>query len=215
MGTTERDGKSLAWRLESNPDHLSELPDVRHDLSGWHTPVGEDYYCLLNYTRELDISIPVTFSALSDAVFYTAYPHNDLMWPIMSKNMLEVLYSAGEFPHHLFPIQVTQAGAVIDQLEFFGVQLLSHQDYFDWENSVYDRQRSSQRRVAGVEVFVLAIPEEGLPPIFRLSAVPTYLFVSDEARQALKEAGIRGPRYLPLDGFISQVDLPVLIPTCS
>lgn len=214
MGT-RRDGRSLAWRLESDLDHLSDLPNARHDLSGWHTPVGKDYYCLLNHTRELDISIPVTLDVLSDAVPYTDYPHNDLMWPIMSKSMLEVLCSVEEFPHRVFPVQIPSTGTITDQIEFYGVQLLSHHDYFDWENSVYDRHRSSPRRVAGVEVFVLSVPEGGFPPIFRLSAVPTYLFVSDEARQVLREAGIRGTRYLPLDSFISQVDLPVVIPTRS
>lgn len=205
---------NVAWKLESSTDHLDDLPRIGYDLVGLNSPAGKDYYCLLDYIDHLNIATPVILYAHSDTVAYTDYPHNDIMWPIMSKRMLDVLCSVKEFPHCLIPIQVMERGMIMEEVNFVGVQLLSYQGYFDWNNSSYKMGRSG-RKATRVTKIVLEIPQEGFPPLFRLSAAPTRLFISDQARHALKDAGIRGTRYLPLDSFISQVDLPVVIPTRS
>ena len=213
MGTHGRERNSLAWLLSHSLDHLEELK-VRYDLSVQQLQESEVPKILYRTREYNELPCPIQFCAISDAVPYTDYPHNDIRWPIMSERMLEVLLGVREFPHRIYSIEVVDIGiAPIGDTNFVAVQLTTYQGYFDWERSVYDRQGSSQTRVVGIRSFVLNLPEEGPPPLFRLSATPTDLFISDEARQALREAGIRGTSYLPLDSFISQVDLPLVIPT--
>lgn len=215
MGSNEREGSSLAWGLSHYLDHLEDL-SARYDMTVQDLE-GREAYETLCRTREFsELSSPIQFYAISDAVPYTDYPHNNIRWPIMSERMLEVLLEVREFPHRTYSIEVVDIGvAPVGDTKFVAVQLTTYQDYFDWERSVYDREGSSQTRVVSIDKFVLNFPEEGPPPLFRLSATPTDLFISDEARQALREAEIRGTSYIPLDSFISEEDLPLVIPTRS
>ena len=218
MGSNERDTSSLAWRLSHSLDHLEDL-SARYDMTVQDLE-GRGEYETFDWTREFsELPRPIQFYAISDAIPYTDYPDNDIRWPIMSERMLEALLGVREFPHRTYPIEVVDIGiAPVGDTNFVTVQLTTYQDYFDWERSVY-QMGSSQRIAVSIREFVLNFPEEGPPPLFRLSAAPTIIFISDEARQALREAGIRGTSYVPLDGFkrvkMPEVDLPLVIPTRS
>lgn len=215
MATTKPDS-GLVWQLGYELDHFTNWPDIRFDLCADGILTNSGYTTLLSRTVNIDLPSPAVFKAISDAVPYTDYPYNDLSWPIMSRRMLEILSSVRNFPHQTHPIRVRKGATIVDDVDFIGVQLTSHCDYFDWEQSEYE-PGFTPRRAVGIEEFVLTIPEEGFPPIFRLSAVPTRLFISNDARQALKAAGIRGPAYLRLDFYKrtkhKEVDVPVIVPT--
>jgi hypothetical protein len=85
-------------------------------------------------------------SSLND----TDYPYENAGWPIMSKRMLNTLLSVREFPHRTWdvpfvgfpdnaPVMMLEKGlrgGVRHENEFVAVQLLEHQDIFDWETSV-------------------------------------------------------------------------------
>lgn len=216
MGINGREGSSLVWRLTYSHDHLEDIK-AHYDMMMQPLEKRGRYEGFYRKIEEFDeLPRPIQFYAVSDAVQYTDYPCNDIHWPIMSKRMLEVLLRVKEFPHRAYPIEVVDIGlGPIGDTDFVAVQLTTRQDYFDWEGSTYDRRTRDGNGAIGLTAFALNLPEEGAPPLFRLSAAPAYLFISDEARQALREAEIRGTRYLPLDSFISQVDLPVVIPTRS
>ena len=214
MGSNERNTSSLAWRLSHYLDHLEDL-SARYDMRVQDLEESEVPEVLYRTREYSELPNPIQFYAISDAVPYTDYPHNDIRWPIMSERMLEVLLGVREFPHRTYSIEVVDIGvAPVGDTNFVAVQLITHQDYFDWERSAYQMGRS-QRMAVSIDEFVINFPAEGPPPLFRLSAAPTYLFISDEARQTLREAGIRGTSYLPMDGFISEEDLPLVIPTRS
>lgn len=215
MGTYGRERNSLAWRLSHYLEHLEDL-SVQDDVMAQDLEKRGRYEGFYR-TREFDeLPKPIRFDVVSDAVPYTDFPANDIGWPIMSERMLEVLLNVRGFPHRIYPIEMVDIGlGPVGNTNFIAVQLTTYQDYFDWERSVYNREQSDELSVVGLRTFSLNFPEEDPPPLFRLSAASPYLFISDEARQALREAGIRGPRYLPLDSFISQADLLVVIPTRS
>ena len=67
-------------------------------------------------------------------------------------------------------------------------------DVFDWENSAYQQGEISKRANSPghIREFVLKEPSGGFPPVFRLQKSPTTVFILIEAREALKEAGIKG-----------------------
>jgi hypothetical protein len=215
----------LTWELEHK-----EFNDREHDIEIWKFP-GSDWTTRLMDITPYDLPDPVIFNADFAQLTRTDYPENDVNWPIMSRRMYYVLCSVGNFSHRVIPI------AMLDDLaypyerercfitdgnpnpevtnfdEFVAVQLLEENDYFNFEKSKYEPSPDFPKWVRFVDEFVLNEPKKGFPPLFRLSAYSVALFISTEAREALKEAGIRGTTYCPLSGYQDEVDIPVPIPT--
>jgi hypothetical protein len=145
-------------------------------------------------------------SSLSD----TDYPYASVSWPIMSKRMLNTLLSVKEFPHRIwdvpfvgFPDNAPELmlreglrGGVRHDNEFVVVQLLEQLDIFDRENSVYKEGFVNPETVRAIRKLSLNIPENGLPPIFRLKVSPVQMYVSPEGRAALEAANIKGVRFV-------------------
>jgi hypothetical protein len=84
---------------------------------------------------------------------------------------------------------------------FIAVQLLEHLDIFDWENSVYEPDLTRTDLVDSIDKLVLKQPQDGFPPIFRLSVYPYVLFVSGKARMALEQVGIRGVVFEEIENY--------------
>jgi hypothetical protein len=218
-----------AYRLTWETEH-SEFNDREHDIEIWEFP-GSDWTARLMDITPYDLPDPVIFNADFAQLTRTDYPENDVNWPVMSRRMYYVLRSLGDFPHRVIPI------AMLDDLaypydrercfvapgkpnpevtnfdEFVAVQLLEYSDYFNFEYSKYDLDEEYPEIPDYIYSYVLNEPEKGFPPLFRLAAQSTQLFISAEARETLKESGIRGTAYYPLDGFQPEVDIPVPIPT--
>lgn len=218
-----------AYRLTWETDH-SEFNDREYDMEIWEFP-GSDWTNGLYKITPYELPDPVVFNADFAQLTRTDYPENDMNWPVMSRRMYYILCSLGDFPHRMIPI------AMLDDLafpyerercfiadgkpnpevtnfdEFLAIQLLERSDYFDFERSEYTQHPRDQNWVSSVEKYVLTPPDKGFPPLFRLTVQSPELFISAEAREALREAGIRGTAYYPLDGFQAEVDIPVPIPT--
>jgi hypothetical protein len=145
-------------------------------------------------------------SSLSD----TDYPYCSVSWPIMSRRMLNTLLSVRKFPCRTwdvpfvgFPDNILE-GLLIQELqdgvrhdnEFVTVQLLEQLNIFDRDNSVYKESKILDGAVNSIRKLALHVPENGLPPIFRLTVSPVQLYVSPEGRDALEAANIRGIRFV-------------------
>jgi hypothetical protein len=133
----------------------------------------------------------------------TDFPHNREGWPIMSKRMLEALLSVREFPHQVIPIVMLDAFTPLEFEEnhdYVAVQLLEHQDVFDWEQSKCERDLEVPNcvRFGSLESAVFIEPLDGFPPLFRVTTIPlsNRLYVSAEGKAALEETGIRGVNFL-------------------
>ena len=131
--------------------------------------------------------------------------------PIMSKRMLSVLESVKDFPHQVIPVVIRDTRTILGVVDrphgrsdrvntdYVAVQLLEQLDIFDREKSIYEPSFINSNKVGFVDKLVLKVPEEGLPPIFRITDNRTYLYVSPEAKTALEEAGITGIRFVPIN----------------
>lgn len=223
--------RDVAYQLNYNLDRFNRL-DWNEDiyLENLEADYGEIY-------KTEPLNIPNSLVYLGGLVFlqYIDYPYPLQDYGVMSKRMLEVLLSVKPFPHQILPVVikdwVEQSGDVAnipDNDDFVGVQLTEYVNVFDYKHSVYTKQTYTEPRyneitreeewfVTDVEEFRFLMPQEGLPPIFRIKESPVDLFISDEARQALKKAGITGTRYVSLRGYrhgqiSDETDVPVYVP---
>ena len=155
---------------------------------------------------------------------------------IFSQRMIEILLSVKDFKHRKYPIKILRDIAIkflknpdgykipnpYEELDFFEkksirndmfiLQTIELLDVFDWEKSIYKQSELSKEvGTAGhVSEYVLKEPKGGLPPLFHISASPTLLFISREAREALKIAKIKGLAFGSLkNSWRSEVDVPI------
>lgn len=130
-------------------------------------------------------------------------------WPIMSRQMLDILLSIGSFSHQVIPIVSThvdgffpsdeerrKASLLIRNHNFITLQLLEHFDGLDRDRteytSTFDESDPELELVDITGEMVLKEPPNGFPPIFRVKEKRTYLYVSAAAKEALEKAGIQG-----------------------
>jgi hypothetical protein len=196
----------LSWDL----DHLIDL-----DNDAWLVkfPGYENIgLCLL---REYNLPERIEFDAVFDAIQSSDYPINNIDWNIMSQKMLNTLLSVGDFQYKAIPIVMVDCEVVMvddeaigrsnrsekEDHRFIAVQLLEHLDIFDWENSVYEPDPTITDLVDSIDKLVLKQPQDGFPPIFRLSVYPYVLFVSGKARMALEQVGIRGVVFEEIENY--------------
>lgn len=155
-------------------------------------------------TRPFDIPEPVYFEGNADTIRQVDFPDNDKNWPIMSERMRAVLLPQAP-KHRLIPIAFIddtvlededrfdergkpRPGVAIDG--FAAVQFLEHVDAMDMERSDYTPDPDFPGEALRVKKLVFK--DVPLPPIFRLSAYATHVFVSAAGRRAIEEAGIKG-----------------------
>jgi hypothetical protein len=128
----------------------------------------------------------------------TDFPHIEYtcFWPIMSRRMVEVLLSVGDFPHQIIPITVTDFLGDPIECDYVILHLKQLSDVMDMEESIYIKKQSridpSQTIIGTIEKLRLKEPEGGFPPIFRVKWNQVSLYVSSEAKDALEAAGIQG-----------------------
>jgi hypothetical protein len=199
-----------AYKLNYEPFHLE---DTSRDYDAYIMEWPEYRSYSLKFKEVSDFDYPahgVEFHGYESSLSDTDYPYENVGWPIMSKRMLNTLLSVKEFPHRTWevpfvgfpdnaPEELLRKGlrdGVRHDNEFVVVQLLEHLDIFDWENSVYEMDPMFSDEIDRIRKLVLRVPEEGLPPIFRLKVDPIVWYVSPEGRDALEAANIRGIRFV-------------------
>ncbi len=145
--------------------------------------------------------------------------------PIFSQKMIDVLLSVRDFKYKKYPIAVVESRnhnpyeevekyknlSLRDDLFIF--QTLESLDVFDWENSEYTQEEYDKEMniPTFIDRFVLKTPENGFPPLFRIPFEITNLFISREAREALKVARIPGLSFVSLlrPKINGEVDNPI------
>jgi hypothetical protein len=199
-----------AYKLNYEPFHLEDTSrDYDAYIVEW--PKYREYGLKFCHPRDFDYpDHGVEFQGYESSLSDTDYPYNNVSWPIMSKQMLNVLLSVKEFSHRIwdvpfvgFPdnapaglLEKGLSGGVRHDNEFVAVQLLEQLDIFDRENSVYKDSDILPGAVNSIRKIALHVPEDGLPPIFRLQVSPVQLYISPEGRDALEAANIKGVRFV-------------------
>jgi hypothetical protein len=218
-----------AYRLTWETDYLENC-DEEYELELEEFP-GSEWIAGFIKTEPYDLPDPVIFWGNPEFLDYVDYPTSNVNWPIMSRRMLYTLLTVGDFPHRAIPVAMMDGtkftyeteqrflpnGQPNPEITNFSdlviIQLTERCDYFNFQNSNYERHPRDTNWVRSVDEYVLTEPSDGFPPLFRLTVTPSQLFISVKAREALKEAGIHGTSYYPLDSLQSEVDIPVPIPT--
>jgi hypothetical protein len=192
-----------AYELDHDIDHL--VGDLEYDAwlvnsSEYENAWGDVFW----ESMRLDLPDNIEFDCDGARLLVSDYPYVKEQWPIMSKRMLNTLLTVKDFSHQVIPIvmkDIFVPPQFDESHDFVAVQLLEHQDVFDWENSVYRRNPERSDIIDRLNRLVIKIPQHGLPPLFRIAATPleTRLFVSAEGRAALEQAGIKGIRFDDLE----------------
>jgi hypothetical protein len=222
--------ETVAYRLRFSLQHLDSLPDPSEREYG----EVEDYDVLIyEPTRPegiddslLERVIPyngpgyLNWLGFLDRLPQTDFLRGDLLWPIMSKRMLYILCSVGDFPHKAIPLRIfdyaqrneleqylNREGLPSDicNTDYVALQLLEETDVIDFELSEYEDPIPDSILPPTISRLVLREPIEGFPPIFRLAKeyLP-YLHVSLKAKQALEDAGIHGLEFVDEEGILDQ-----------
>jgi hypothetical protein len=218
-----------AFRLSWEFDHM-QFYDGEYEMELHEFPDWEKTNALFE-TTPYNLPETVVFEADFEALSRTDYPTNNVYWPVMSRRMYYTLLTVGDFSHRVIPVAMVDDTSFIEDWQrrfspdgqpnptvtnfndFVAVQLLEESDYFDFDHSEYEWHPRDPNWVHVVSKYVLNEPSKSFPPLFRLKVQSPEIFISAQAREALKEAGIRGISYYPLDSLQSEVDIPVQLST--
>jgi hypothetical protein len=200
----------LAWLADEEISDDMDFNSTHPVELALPNPIKFDGWMNLIWTPIDLFYIPEEFSPLECRHIYNIdYIYNDKKWPIMSGNMLRDLKEVGDFQHRCYPIEVTDftlahaSKTARSGRSFIGyqiVQTLENLDIFDWEKSQYIKQESSDNCIQSAEKVILKKTDQALPPLFRISAYPSKLFVSAIAKEKITENRYyRGLRFTPVD----------------
>jgi hypothetical protein len=225
----------LSWEVDHFEDFL--LPDFDNEI--WRNDLWIEEWNDYSSTLDSDIKLfehptPIVYKGEIAVVKHIDFPYTDNGWLVMSKKMLEVLKSVGDFSHREIPVIIKQGltynvmkewylkdGNLSDEgalTNYVFVQFTQYTDVFDREKSIFKVSDLVPNRINYAEEHVFRIPSGSLPPIFKIPESPVSTFISGEAREALQKAGISGTAYYPLNGIKASginsdlVDVPVKIP---
>jgi hypothetical protein len=205
----------VAYKMSWEVSHYEDYQlDWDYDLE--IQPFPEQEQVNLYDVKLFQIPNSVVFKGPLSLIRHSDYPHPDNSWPVMSRRMYETLTAVGTFPHRIIPVSIVDSDAWHPQrcLDAFGrgrtdlvsfnylaVQLTEFADVFDWQQSAYTTDDEYPGWIENIREYVFTLPPNGLPPLFRIACDRTRLFISAEARAALRAAGIVGPRYISLRGY--------------
>jgi hypothetical protein len=212
-----------------------EMQDFEYDLEVSQEVLENIFWkSQIDEIKLLNLPNPIICEAEPGFIQYVDYAHtNFYLDGVMSKRMLEVLQSVKPFECRVYPIEAVDfvtfpVRNLAPNNDFVAVQMTEYLDIFDYESSVYTKHKYTVPRynkdtgeeewfVSDIKHLVLKKPIEGYPPIFRIDENPVTLYISDEARQALKSAKITGVSYVDINGYANidtniDIDVPLIMP---
>jgi hypothetical protein len=208
MMQTVQDTTPRFYKLDWNIEHLTG--DLEYDVWLKNSSEWQDISDVLDNRRNLVLPEPIEYESIEKILVNTDYPYNSNRFPIMSKQMLDVLCSVGNFSYQAIPAVMIDTEVKYNEeikkhaksgarnSNFSLVRIPEYINVFDWENSIYELNPKLPGRIKTLtgKRIVLKEPKEGFPPLFRVSAMPYALLISAETRTALETAGIRGVEFL-------------------
>lgn len=198
----------LGWSVTGLVDD-EEFHGTMVKFEGWEGTLG--------LTNPAVYSLPETieFESNVQALSHTDYPYTDVQWPIASKRMLDALRSAGDLGCSPVPVVMLDDTTPLADRSgedrspggpeaggYFALNEIERLDVVDWQRSDLDRHEVFPDKIAKVRRLQLLEPPGGFPPIFRLSAFPALILVSQSAREALQRTGVEGVELIDLEDFV-------------
>lgn len=193
--------------LDRDTSHLVDL-----DKDAWLIKFEGSRNIHFALLKDYKLPSIIRFDAVFETLNQTDFPINDVVWPIMSRRMLNTLLDIEQFPHRAIPVVMENCRVISYQNDkpvksaeenndFVIVQLLNHLEVFNWEKSVYEVDPSFPDCLESIDKLVLNEPSRGFPPLFRISASPTPLFISEKAFIAFQENNIKGLKFIKIEEF--------------
>jgi hypothetical protein len=218
--------ETVAYELRLSLEHLEALPEADDREYGevedfdaliYKPTKPEDCdYSSLRRIIPYQVSEPMNWLGFLNRLPQLDFLRGSPDWPIMSKRMLYVLHSMGDFPHKTIPMRIfdySLEDKVSDYLnqenlppevcnqDYVVLQLLEATDAIDTQLSEYEQFNPSDIIPPGITRLILREPVGGFPPIFRLAKkFSTHIYVSPQAKQALEDADIRGLEFFSEEG---------------
>jgi hypothetical protein len=182
---------SKAYKLKHNVDHFKSNQDydVWHDIKD-RKEKFDDKFLRLEPFDELP---PHKFiGKIDNRLSWLDFPCEKFGYPIVSKKMVDTLKSVGEFNHEIKSLTIHDWKSEKITDDFVFLHLLEWKDIIDRENSV------CYPETGRISEFALKEPKGGYPPLFRVKDAGLKWFVSEEAKEALEGAEIKGVHFVPL-----------------
>nr|WP_321453085.1 hypothetical protein [uncultured Carboxylicivirga sp.] len=134
------------------------------------------------------------------------YPNVETTAPIMSSKMLETIKECGDFKHYTHKVimlddsylenQFNSNGLLKSDIKFYdnycALQILCYTDAFDHEKSDYDESIIFAGEVGAIRKTVLKEPDGGYPPIFRIKESINKILITEDTKNRLENADIKG-----------------------
>lgn len=180
-----------AYKLGSNLDHIKS----NNDYDVWQ--VIQDRSEKIKLFRKLEpISQlpPHRFEGkVEERLSWLDYPSDKFLYPIMSKKMVEVLTSVGQFKHQAIPLEIYDWISDQKTDDFVFLHLLECIDALDSEKTIY-----YPADIGGIQRPALKMPQEGYPPLFMVKETGLTRYLSKEAKEALSANDIKGVHFVRL-----------------
>jgi len=185
---------------------FSHLCDMSYDIALLPFEGAKSLRHKIRHAEKVDLPKELLFLANFNVVKSNSdYPIvNDYM-PVMSNKMIEVLKGVGDFQCRIYPavliddtfheekfINGKLKSGVPVLRDFALVQMLYEISGFDYDKSIYEPMNEWEKFPTIVSKIVIKEPNSGFPTIFRLIEKPSEVFVSQKAKDALENAGIKG-----------------------
>ena len=190
-----------AYKLTHNVDHFKSNQDydIWHDIKD-RGEKFDDKFLRLEPFGELPLH---KFEGkIEKRLSWLDYPCEKFGYPIMSKKMISTLLSVGQFNHEIKPLTIYDWKSEKTTDNFVFLHLLEWKDIIDRENCI------CYPETGRIKKYALKEPRSGYPPLFRVKGAGLKWFVSEEAKEALEEADIKGLRFVPLIYPESQITTP-------
>jgi len=196
-------------------DWAGPLGDDEHDARLIQFPGWENTMGLKHFADK--IPTPAYFESHPYTVSHTDYPYNDVLWSIMSAHLLETITLVGQFQHKRYSIVMlneevppaerlnadgTYKPDAMLQASFAAVEVQENIDCFDHEHSVYMPDEENPGGFFAIQQLVLKEPSDGFPPLFHVVGIPLTIFTTQNVKDAVEAANLKGFAFIPLADYI-------------
>lgn len=182
---------------------------MEHQRGAVRIPINDESDIAVDLISTRAFKTPEVLFFASDYKIIPAidFPKNDIGLTIFSNKMLRIFTNLGDFKFRSLPTIMfdhkemeayhIEEGELLEDLkkrneDYIAIQLMEFADTFDRDNSIYEEHFINPERVGDIDKLVFRVPENGFPPLFKIDEIATKLFVSEQVKNALEAANIKG-----------------------
>jgi len=196
------------YQLQYSDEAWGHIDFTKNQAGAVRVPIDYNSTLDVDMVGIRNVELPNQLFFASDYKIIPAidFPKNDIGLTIFSNKMLTIFTNLGDFKFRSLPTIMLdhkemeayhiEEGELLEDLkkrndDYVGIQLMEYTSAFDKENSEYKVSRAIPDMIR-IRELVLKEPEKGFPPIFKIEEDTTMLFITEQAKNALEAANIKG-----------------------